>query len=400
MFKNNEKEAVQVTPSDWIQETLETAIKANASDIHIEPTALNMIVRARIDGILRVVDQLDISYLNPIISCLKVMSGLNITETRHPQDGHILFNMSFVNGAQSIDMRLSIFPTIFGEAAVLRIQNRKDLIFEDLKNLGMAETDMERLQFVLQQSEGMVLVTGPGGSGKTTTLYTILNSIETTQRNIVTLEDPVELQLKGARQSQIHPDIGYDFAQGLRSILRQDANVVMVGEIRDNDTAEISIRAALTGILFFSTIHTTNSIGAITRFIELGIPRSLVATALRVVIAQRLVRNICPYCKEQKTPSERIMEFCRIPSEYMGNFYGGKGCEKCFGTGYAGRRGIYEFLFITEEIQRLIIEGAPISQIEAEAKRNGLTTLRESALALALKGEISLDEVIRMTPLH
>lgn len=400
MFNNNNKETSQVTPADWIQETLETAIKANASDIHIEPTAFNMIVRARIDGILRVVDQLDISYLNPITSCLKVMSGLNITETRHPQDGHILFNMSGPAGSQSIDMRLSIFPTIFGEAVVLRIQNRKDLIFEDLKNLGMATVDLERLEFVLQQSEGMILITGPGGSGKTTSLYTILNSMQTSQRNIITLEDPVELQLKGTRQSQIHPEIGYDFAHGLRSILRQDANVVMVGEIRDNDTAEISIRAALTGILFFSTIHTTNSIGAIVRFIEFGIARSLVASALRVVIAQRLVRNICPYCKEQKTPSPRIMEFCRIPSEYQNNFYTGKGCEKCFGTGYQGRRGIYEFLFVTEEIQRLIIEGVPFSQIETEAKRNGLMTLREIALSLAIKGEISLDEVIRMTPLH
>ncbi len=399
MFNKN-KENTQVTPSDWIQETLETAIKANASDIHIEPSALNMVIRARIDGILRVVDQLDISYLNPIIACLKVMSGLNITETRHPQDGHILFTMNSKSDAVSIDMRLSIFPTIFGEAAVLRIQNRKDLIFEDPKKLGISTVDFERMQFVLQQSEGMVLVTGPGGSGKTTTLYTLLNSIQTTQRNIITLEDPVELQLNGIRQAQIHPEIGFDFAQGLRSILRQDANVVMVGEIRDNETAEISIRAALTGILFFSTIHTTNSIGAIIRFIELGIPRSLVASALRVVIAQRLVRNICPYCKEQKAPSERIMDFCRIPLEYQGNFYAGKGCEKCFGTGYQGRRGIFETLFVTEEIQRLIIEGAQLNQIESEAKRSGLLTLRELALALALKGEISLDEVIRMTPLH
>ncbi len=400
LFKNDQNAAPEVTPAEWLQQTLETAIKADASDIHIEPTALNVVVRARIDGILRIVDQLDPSFLNPIISCLKVMSGLNIAEARHPQDGHILFTAQNDNVAQSIDMRLSIFPTIFGEAAVLRIQNRKDLIFESPEKLGIAKPDLERLEFVLQQSEGMVLITGPGGSGKTTSLYTIINSLLSSQRNIITLEDPVELELKGARQSQIHPEIGYDFAQGLRSILRQDANVVMVGEIRDNETAEISIRAALTGILFFSTIHTTNSTGAIVRFIELGIPRSLVASALRVVIAQRLVRNICPVCREQRAPSERVMEFCRIPKEYIGNFYAGKGCEQCFGTGYAGRRGIYEVLFITEEIQRLIIEGAPISQIEAEAKRNGLRSLRELALDLALQGQISLDEVIRMTPLH
>lgn len=401
LFKNNDdKEGVEATPSEWLQQTMDTAIRANASDIHIEPTALNVVVRARIDGILRVVDQLDVSYLSPIISCLKVMSGLNIAESRHPQDGHIVFNLQNGTQAQSIDVRLSIFPTIYGEAGVLRIQNRTDLIFDNPEKLGISQLDLERLQFVLQQSEGMVLVTGPGGSGKTTTLYTILNSMQTSQRNIVTLEDPVELELKGVRQSQIHPEIGYDFAQGLRSILRQDANIVMVGEIRDNETAEISIRAALTGILFFSTIHTTNSIGAIVRFIELGIPRSLVASALRVVIAQRLVRNICPACRQQSSPSERIMEFCGIPREYTGNFYAGKGCDKCFGTGYSGRRGIYEVLFVTEEMQRLIIEGSPINLIEAEAKRNGLKTLRELALDLALQGQISLDEVIRMTPLH
>jgi len=401
IFKKETEEAKQLAPNDWLQINLARAVKANASDIHIEPTTTVVLVRARIDGTLRVMEELDPSYANPLISSLKVMSGLNITETRRPQDGHIVFNLTTNSPVPvPIDMRLSIFPTVFGEAAVLRIQNRKDLVFDNLENLGIDQTDLDKLKFVLQQSEGMVLVTGPGGSGKTTTLYSILNAIQSTQRNIITLEDPVELQLPGIRQSQIHPEIEYDFSHGLRSILRQDANVVMVGEIRDNITAEISIRAALTGILFFSTIHTTNSIGAIVRFIELGIPRSLVASALRVVIAQRLVRNICPHCKMQATPSEAIVEFCRIPKEYQANFFVGKGCPQCFGTGYQGRRGIYESLFVTENIQKMIIEGALFSDIEAEAKRNGLRTLREIAVALALEGVISLDEVIRMTPLH
>jgi len=400
IFKKGNEAAKPLSPSDWLQLNVTAAIKAKASDIHIEPTASTVLVRARIDGTLRVLDELDTAYLNPVISSLKVMSGLNITETRRPQDGHILFSIVSEAGPVSIDMRLSIFPTVFGEAAVLRIQNRKDLVFDNLENLGIDAADLEKLKFVLQQSEGMILVTGPGGSGKTTTLYSILNSIRSSQRNIITLEDPVELQLPGVRQSQIHPEFDYDFSHGLRSILRQDANVVMVGEIRDNVTAEISIRAALTGILFFSTIHTTNSIGAIIRFIELGIPRSLVASALRVVLAQRLVRSICPNCKTPAAPSEKIVEFCRIPRDYVSSFYKGTGCDRCFGTGYQGRRGICESLFVTEDIQRMIIEGAPFSEIENETKRNGMKTLRDVAISLALKGEISLDEVIRMTPLH
>lgn len=401
IFKKENQEPRQLTPSEWLQYNLHKAVKANASDIHIEPTASKVLARARIDGTLRILSELDQSYLNPIISSLKVMSGLNITETRRPQDGHIVFNLATEDaGSISVDMRLSIFPTVFGETAVLRIQNRKDLVFDNLDNLGIDSGDLEKLMFVLQQSEGMILVTGPGGSGKTTTLYSILNAIQSSQRNIITLEDPVELQLPGVRQSQIHPEIEYDFSHGLRSILRQDANVVMVGEIRDNETAEISIRAALTGILFFSTIHTTNAVGAIIRFVELGIPRSLVASALRVVIAQRLVRNICPHCKTPVIPSEKIVEFCRIPRDYLNNFYQGKGCPQCFGTGFQGRRGIYESLFVTEEIQQMIIQGGPYTEIEAAAKKNGMKNLREIAMSLALEGVISLDEVIRMTPLH
>ncbi|MCX6758563.1 MAG: ATPase, T2SS/T4P/T4SS family, partial [Candidatus Nealsonbacteria bacterium] len=274
------------------------------------------------------------------------------------------------------------------------------LIFDKLDKLGIEPYDLEKLQFVLRQSEGMVLVTGPGGSGKTTTLYTILNALASSQRNIVTLEDPVELRLNGVRQSQIHPELGFDFSQGLRSILRQDANVVMVGEIRDDETAEISIRAALTGILFLASIHTTNSVGAIIRFIELGIPPSMVAAALRVVITQRLIRNVCPNCREKIVPSDKIVQFCRIPKDYQSKFVQVKGCSECDGTGYKGRTGIFEVMFVNEDLQRMIIEGAAFTDLELQAKRNGMRTLKDVAISLALNGATSLDEVIRMTPLH
>lgn len=400
MAKDKEVDYSEVAPQDWLQVTITKAVSMGASDIHIEPEQYRFSVRFRIDGLLRVVDQLHLTYLSQVISCLKVMSGLNIAETRRPQDGHIVFRPQTLAPTEAVDIRLSIFPTVYGEAAVLRIQNRKDLIFEKLDRLGIEPYDLEKLQFVLRQSEGMVLVTGPGGSGKTTTLYTILNSLTSSQRNIITLEDPVELRLNGVRQSQIHPELGFDFAQGLRSILRQDANVVMVGEIRDDETAETSIRAALTGILFFATIHTTNSVGAIIRFIELGIPRSLVASALRVVITQRLIRNICPHCKTKAEPSPKVFEFCRIPKDYQSKFFQGKGCDNCEGTGYHGRTGIFEIMFINDEIQRMIIDGTPFTEIELQARRNGMRTLKDVAISLALNGVTSLDEVIRMTPLH
>jgi type IV pilus assembly protein PilB len=400
MAKDKETDYTEVAPQDWLQVTITKAVSMGASDIHIEPEQFRLNVRFRIDGILRVIDQLHLTYLNQVISCLKVMSGLNIAESRRPQDGHIVFRPQTLAPTESVDIRLSIFPTVFGEAAVLRIQNRKDLIFDKLDKLGIEPYDLEKLQFVLRQSEGMVLVTGPGGSGKTTTLYTILNALASSQRNIVTLEDPVELRLNGVRQSQIHPELGFDFSQGLRSILRQDANVVMVGEIRDDETAEISIRAALTGILFLASIHTTNSVGAIIRFIELGIPPSMVAAALRVVITQRLIRNVCANCREKITPSDKIVQFCRIPKDYQSKFVQGKGCSECDGTGYKGRTGIFEVMFVNEDLQRMIIEGAAFTDLELQAKRNGMRTLKDVAISLALNGATSLDEVIRMTPLH
>ena len=397
---NREKENIGLKAAEWLDETINKAVTTAVSDIHIEPGQEKFLVRFRRDGILQEYDSLSMDYFGHVISSLKVMAGVDISDTRKPQDGHILFSPKNPVSTEPVNLRLSVFPTIFGETAVLRILDRKDLIFEKYENLGLDPDAVGKLEAIFRQSVGMVLVTGPGGSGKTTTLYTVLNSLQSLQRSIITLEDPVELSLQGVRQSQIRPEVGFNFAFGLRSILRQDPNVVMVGEIRDDETAEISIRASLMGILFLSTMHTTNSVGAIVRFLELGIPRSLVASALQVIIAQRLVRLICPYCREKADPPRELVELAKLTKEEEQLLHYGKGCNACFGTGYLRRTGVFEILFVTKEIQRLIIEGSPFTQIEAQAKKEGMRTLKEAALAKALEGVTTLEEAIRIAPFY
>jgi len=389
----------EIKPDKWLDEMITKSITSGASDIHIEPSQKALLVRFRIDGVLNEVSSLPLANLNSIISRLKVMANLDITESRRPQDAHISFSLKTTKLPTQVDLRLSIFPTIFGEAAVIRILNRQDLLFEKFENLGINPQKISKLQSVLFKSAGMILVTGPGGSGKTTTLYTILNFLKSPQRNLITLEDPVELHLDGVRQAQIQPEVGFGFANGLRSILRQDPNIVMIGEIRDDETAEIAIRAALTGILLFSTMHTTNSVGAIVRFLELGLPRSLVASALRVVIAQRLVRKICPHCKTKARPSGASLELAKIAKVHSSKLFQGKGCNFCSQTGYLGRTGIFELMFVNKEIQKLIIEGAPFTEIEAKAKEDGMQTLQEIATERALEGVTTLEEIIRIAPL-
>lgn len=393
-----EKDNVGLEAAVWLEEAINKAVATAVSDIHIEPGREKFLIRFRRDGILQEYDSLSMDYFSHVIASLKVMAGLDISDTRKPQDGHILFIPKSPMSAEPVNLRLSVFPTIFGEAAVLRILDRKELIFEEYENLGLDPGTAKKLESVFRQSIGMVLVTGPGGSGKTTTLYTILNSLQSLQRSIITLEDPVELSLQGVRQSQIRPEVGFNFAFGLRSILRQDPNVVMVGEIRDDETAEISIRASLMGILFLSTMHTTNAVGAIVRFLELGIPRSLVASALQVIIAQRLMRLICPYCKDKAKPARELIDLAGLTYQDEEKLHYGKGCSACFGTGYLRRTGVFEILFITKDIQRLIIEGAPFTEIEMQAKKEGMRTLKEAALAKALEGVTTLEETIRVAP--
>lgn len=398
--RGKEKINYNANPKEWVEDIIVKGISAGASDIHIEPFQDKIKVRFRIDGILREFDAMPLDYLNQTISSLKVMANIDITESRRPQDGHISFRSTNFLTAKPTDLRLSILPSSFGEVAVIRILNRKDLLFDNFEMLGIDASDAENLKEIFQQSSGMVLVTGPSGSGKTTTLYTILNLLKLPQRNIVTLEDPVELFLGGVRQCQIHPEVGFSFATGLKSILRQDANVVMVGEIRDEETAEISIRAALCGSLFFSTMHTTNSIAAIIRLLELGIPPSLLAFSLRAIVAQRLLRNICPRCKTEEMPTKKIIERGGFADEGDLRLFKGKGCDACNGTGYQGRTGIFEVMLLDKEIRNLIIEGAPFKKIEEQAKKDGMKTLQEIAIAKVREGITTFEEMIRVAPIY
>ena len=381
----------------WVNDIISRGISLGASDIHIDPYREEFVVRFRVDGMLHKIDSQPISFFPRVISCLKIMSNLDITEHRRPQDGHILFDSG--GAIESIDLRVSVFPLVISEAIVIRILGGKHLFFQDFDKLGVHGYDAEKLKDVLQRSSGMVLSTGPGGSGKTTTLYTILHGLRSQDKNIITLEDPVEYYLKGLRQSQVRPEVGFDFIDGLKAILRQNPDVIMIGEIRDDKTAEASIRASMLGSLFLSTMHTTNSVGTIVRLLEFNLPRSFIASSLSLIIAQRLVRVICPYCIEEDKPSDKIFELSNI-SKNKTKFFKGKGCTHCDGSGYFGRKGIFEFMFINKEIQQLIINGAPFTEIEHAAILNGMHTLREEAIRQAENGVTTLEEVIRVTPNH
>ena len=384
---------------DWVDNIIIQGVSKGASDIHFDPLKDKVLVRFRIDGILQTMEAVATSFMEMIIARLKAMAQIDTIEKRKPQDGHILFQSE--SSGDPIDLRLSIFPTALGEAAVIRILNRKEFLFEDLEKLGMETGIAGKLREVIQRPSGMVLVTGPGGSGKTSTLYTLLNLLNSAKQehNIITLEDPIELLLPGIRQSQIRPEIGYTFAAGLRSILRQDPDVMMIGEIRDDETAEISVRAALMGALFLSTMHTINSVGAIVRFAELGLSRSLIASSLLVVIAQRLVRTTCPNCKEEMIPDKKLIAASGVNIDGGAKFFRGRGCDACKSLGYSGRTAIFEVMFIDKDIQQMIMSGASFTETEAQARKSGMKTLREVAVQKAIERVTTLEEAIRVTPL-
>lgn len=397
MFKRPIKQKLKQTKAtEWVNNIISRGINSGASDIHIDPYRNEFIVRFRVDGILHKIDSQLIDFFPRVISCLKVMANLDITEHRIPQDGHILFSSG--GTLESIDLRVSVFPLVINEAIVIRILGGKNIFFTDFEKLGVHADDAEKLKDVLQRSSGMILSTGPGGTGKTTTLYTILHSLRSQQKNIVTLEDPVEYYVEGLRQSQVRPEIGFDFVDGLKSILRQNPDVIMIGEIRDDKTAEASIRASLLGSLFLSTMHTSNSVGTIVRLLEFDLPPSFIASSLSLIIAQRLVRVICPYCIAEDKPSAKVLELSKVPKDKQTRFFKGMGCGHCEGSGYSGRKGIFEFMFINKNIQQLVISGAPFTDIEEAAKLNGMHTLREEAIRQAGVGATTLEEVIRVTP--
>ncbi len=369
------------------------AILDRASDIHIEPEEKSLQVRYRIDGILHETLSPPKHLQAAIISRIKILADMDIAENRIPQDGR--FQMVY-NGRE-VDMRVSSLPTVYGENIVMRILDKTAVMLK-MEDLGLDELSFSQLQTVLSSSYGVILVSGPTGSGKTTTLYSALQSINQPDKKIVTVEDPVEYRLKGIRQCQVNAKAGLTFAAGLRSILRQDPDIIMVGEIRDTETARIAIESALTGHLVLSTIHTNDAPGAITRLTEMGIEPFLCASATIGVMAQRLVRRVCGECKKPFTPNEatladlRLLEFSDDPV-----FYKGEGCETCRNTGYKGRVGIYEVMIVNEEIRELILQHAPSTKIKQAAFKNGMRSLRQDALARAKQGLTSIEEVFRVT---
>ncbi len=371
-------------------------IKKRATDIHIEPEKNTVIIRYRIDGILHVWKLLPKKLCKSIVSRVKIMSSLDISETRIPQDGRI----SFFFAGRHIDLRVSTYPTAEGENVVLRILDKSKLITK-IEMLGYSKHQLEVFRRLLRKNYGMILVTGPTGCGKTTTLYAALLEINSTRLNIMTVEDPIEYELPFIRQSQINPKAGFTFAKGLRAILRQDPDVIMVGEIRDMETLEIATHAALTGHLVFSTLHTNNAVAAVTRLIYMGAGKHIIASALAGVIAQRLARVICPYCKEAYTPSEHEKKWFikylpseAVPSEIV--LYKGKGCERCNNTGFLGRTAISEIFEVTPEIYEAIVKGADETDIKRLLSQQGFVSMFQDGLYKVLAGVTTLEEILRV----
>ena len=368
------------------------AVKERASDIHIEPYENEIDVRMRVDGVLRTVLRPPKIIQDALISRVKIMANLDIAEKRLPQDGRI----RVIIGGRDIDVRVSVVPTVHGERAVLRLLDRKQGLI-GLWEVGLEEEEARRLEELLNRSNGIILVTGPTGSGKTTTLYSALNRIHKEDMNIITVEDPVEYQLKGIGQIQVNPRIGLTFASGLRSILRQDPDVIMVGEIRDLETAEIAIQASLTGHLVLSTLHTNDAPSAITRLVDMGVEPFLVASSLICVIAQRLVRVICPDCKESYRPEGYELAYFPSTETSVGVLFRGRGCSSCSGTGYVGRTGGFELLIVDNDIRPLITENTDSFAIKEAALAKGMKTLRMDGLRKVVSGITTLEEVLRVT---
>jgi len=371
------------------------ATKERASDIHIEPFEQELLIRFRIDGILydSITPPKAIQPL--LISRIKIMAGLNIAEKRLPQDGRIRLKVA----GRDIDMRASVIPTAFGERVVLRLLDRASALL-GLEELGLNGHNLAVVNRLIYQSHGIVLVTGPTGSGKTTTLYAALSTINSSEKNILTIEDPIEYQLRGIGQMQVHPKIELTFAAGLRSILRQDPDVIMIGEIRDAETAEIAIQSALTGHLVFSTLHTNDSFGAVSRLLDMGIEPFLVSSSVLGVMAQRLVRRVCPECRIPYRPDEGQIREIGLTSEIVGDrpFYQpGAGCEACHNKGYRGRAGIHELLLLTDTIRALVMARADAATIRRAAVDSGMRTLRDDGAEKVLAGLTTVEEVIRVT---
>lgn len=377
-----------------VNQIIYKAISMRASDIHLQLTENFLKVRYRIDGVLHDIFVLPKKFHPPIITRIKIMSNLDIAEKRIPQDGRTSIRVD----GKKIDIRISILPTFFGESVVLRLLDRETFLL-GLEELGFSEENYEKFNKLIHSDHGIILLTGPTGSGKTTTLYAALSKINNPGINIITLEDPVEYNLEGINQIQINPKVGLTFANGLRSILRHDPNVIMVGEIRDLETAEMAIQASLTGHLVFSTLHTNDASSAIVRLIDMGIEPYLIASSLIGVMAQRLIRLNCPYCSiEEKPPLELLLQLGLNEKDIsQGRFLKGVGCKKCLNDGYYGRTGIFELLVIDDEIRELILKRASSSDIKKAGLRKGMKTLRMDGIEKVKRGLTTISEILRVT---
>ncbi|QBG49069.1 type II/IV secretion system protein [Verrucomicrobia bacterium S94] len=388
-----EKQETSVQSSDepiiqLVNMLITEGFNQRASDIHLEPLSATFRVRYRIDGALREVEGPPRRLHPSVISRIKIMAGMKISEKRLPQDGRIEISVS----GRSIDLRVSSIPTNHGESIVMRILDKQTLKL-GLPNLGFHEDDRKTFERLIQYPDGILLVTGPTGSGKTTSLYACLNHLNKPDRKIITVEDPVEYQLNGINQVRVRPDIGLTFSAALRSMLRQAPNIIMIGEIRDRETAEIAVNAALTGHLVLSTLHTNDAPSAVTRLTDIGIKPFLISSAVRGIMAQRLVRTICKNCKTGYAPSETETQLVgRIT-----NLWKGEGCPACGNTGYHGRKGLFELMAINDELRELIYHQAPTAELRTSASACGMRTLREDGLRKAADGETTLSEVLRVT---
>jgi general secretion pathway protein E len=382
-----------------VNDILFRALQLRASDIHVHPYEGKIQIRYRIDGILYDTLSLNRNVLPLIISRIKVMAGMDIAERRLPQDGRCSVRL----GQREVDLRISTVPTSLGERSVLRLLDKSTGLF-GLDELGLWQEDLKKFDSLLHRSHGVIFVTGPTGSGKSTTLYASLNRINSSEKNVITIEDPIEYQLEGISQIQVASKKGMTFATSLRHVLRQDPDVIMVGEVRDIETARMAIQSSLTGHLVFSTLHTNDSAGAITRLLDLGVEPYLVSSSLIAVIAQRLVRKVCPDCRKNYEPTPNELRELGLgsvkasgPAESIGKFCIGTGCERCFQTGYRGRTGIYEMMLISDEIQDLVYRRKTAGTIKKVALQAGMQTLRMDGARKALEGITTISEVLRVT---
>lgn len=374
-----------------VNSMIERACSENASDIHFEPTENEMTVRMRIDGQLHQIMTIPAEVKDSVVSRLKIMAKLDIAEKRIPQDGRAVFSLK----GRNLDMRMSVLPTIYGEKVVVRILRRDENTL-NRRGIGIPVSEDEKLDKLLGLTSGVIMIVGPTGSGKSSTMYTLIRELLSERTNLVTLEDPVEYHIKGAAQVQIHEKVGLTFAAGLRSILRQDPDIICVGEIRDGETAEIAMRAALTGHLVITTIHTDDAISAIDRLRDMGVPPYLIAAGLKGVISQRLMRRICPNCMQEILPPKKALQLAGIAEEPEKRYWKGNGCDHCFHSGYRGRIGVFEVMMIQDGLRRCILEGADRNEfLEVAKQESSYVPMAEHAQKLVEDGVITVDELIR-----